>query len=92
MMQRRILEKQIEVVAAGGDPLGVNFDALEGGSCRAVGEFLSRGARGRLSQEASIAGRLRALIAARLDLASAAAIEALLSRPASRGPAWLRSL
>jgi len=27
MMQRRILEKQIEVVAAGGDPLGVNFDA-----------------------------------------------------------------
>ncbi len=26
MMQRRILEKQIEVVAAGGDPLGVNFD------------------------------------------------------------------
>jgi phenylpropionate dioxygenase-like ring-hydroxylating dioxygenase large terminal subunit len=27
MLQRRILEKQIEVVAAGGDPLGVNFDA-----------------------------------------------------------------
>jgi nitrite reductase/ring-hydroxylating ferredoxin subunit len=27
MMQRRILEKQIEVVAAGGDPLGVSFDA-----------------------------------------------------------------
>jgi hypothetical protein len=26
MLQRRILEKQIEVVAAGGDPLGVNFD------------------------------------------------------------------
>lgn len=26
MMQRRMLEKQIEVVAAGGDPLGVNFD------------------------------------------------------------------
>ena len=26
MMQRRILEKQIEVVAAGGDPLGVNYD------------------------------------------------------------------
>jgi nitrite reductase/ring-hydroxylating ferredoxin subunit len=26
MMQRRLLEKQMEVVAAGGDPLGVNFD------------------------------------------------------------------
>ena len=26
MMQRRILEKQIEAVAAGGDPLGVNYD------------------------------------------------------------------
>jgi nitrite reductase/ring-hydroxylating ferredoxin subunit len=26
MMQRRILEKQIDVVAKGGDPLGVNFD------------------------------------------------------------------
>jgi nitrite reductase/ring-hydroxylating ferredoxin subunit len=29
MMQRKILEKQIEVVAAGGDPLGVNFDAAK---------------------------------------------------------------
>jgi hypothetical protein len=26
MMQRRLLEQQIEVVAHGGDPLGVNFD------------------------------------------------------------------
>jgi hypothetical protein len=27
MMQRKILERQIEVVAEGGDPLGVNFDS-----------------------------------------------------------------
>ncbi len=29
MMQRRLLERQIEVVAAGGDPLGVNFDPAQ---------------------------------------------------------------
>jgi hypothetical protein len=29
MMQRRLLEKQIEVVARGGNPLGVTFDAAE---------------------------------------------------------------
>jgi len=27
MLQRRLLEKQIEVVAKGGDPVGVTFDA-----------------------------------------------------------------
>jgi phenylpropionate dioxygenase-like ring-hydroxylating dioxygenase large terminal subunit len=29
MMQRRLLEKQIEIVAQGGDPLGVTFDAAD---------------------------------------------------------------
>ncbi len=29
MMQRRLLEQQIEVVARGGDPLGVSFDAAD---------------------------------------------------------------
>ena len=29
MMQRRLLEKQMEVVARGGDPLGVTFDAAD---------------------------------------------------------------
>jgi hypothetical protein len=29
MMQRRLLEKQMEVVAQGGDPLGVTFDPAQ---------------------------------------------------------------
>ena len=28
MMQRRLLEQQMEVVARGGDPVGVSFDAV----------------------------------------------------------------
>ena len=46
-MLRRMLQQQIEVVASGGDPLGVSFDEPARRGEGAVGQFL-QGLEGRL--------------------------------------------